>query len=310
MTAQDAFGIVAMFYAVANLASMGLELNLRQTITSLRSARVLGLTLGWSWIVGPAFAVLLTKLLPMAEPYAVGLLIFSLAPTAPALPLFIRIARADMSLAAAIMPLAVVGTVVLMPVLVPWLIPGLTVSSWAIAKPLILTVLMPLVVGVAIKVYAPRVADSVFPAMKKIAGISTLLLLGFVVFLHWRELLSALGSYGIAGQVLFILGMALVSYTFGFGLNEAQRSTMALAICTRNGSAMLVAITAFPNLDPNLMAMILLAVPVPLAVWLVVSRVLGSRAGTPEGQIDHDGEPGSVSATLVRGGNRMNRSAP
>jgi len=96
---------------------------------------------------------------------------------------------------------------------------------------------------------------------------------------HWRELVSALGSFGIAAQVLFILGMALVSYTFGFGLHQAQRSAMSLAVCTRNGSAMLVAITAFPSLDPNLMAMILLAVPVPLAVWLVFSRFLGSRSG-------------------------------
>jgi BASS family bile acid:Na+ symporter len=260
MNTQAAFGIAALFYAVANLASMGLELNLRETIQSLRSVRVLGLTLGWSWLVGPAFAVLLTKILPMAEPYATGLLIFGLAPTAPALPLFIRKARADMSLAAAIMPLAVVSTVVLMPLLAPLLIPGLTVSSWAIGKPLLLTVLLPLVVGVVIKVYAARLAEKIFPAVKKIAGISTLLLLGFVVVLHWRELLSALGSYGIAAQVLFILGMAL-------------------AVCTRNGSAMLVAITAFPVLDPNLLAMILLAVPVPLVVWLVLSRFLGSRAG-------------------------------
>ena len=75
MTSQDTFGIVAVFYAVANLASMGLELNLRETVKSLRSVRILGLTLGWSWLVGPAFAVLLTKVLPMAEPYAMGLLI-------------------------------------------------------------------------------------------------------------------------------------------------------------------------------------------------------------------------------------------
>ena len=279
MTSQDAFSIVAVFYSVANLGSMGLELNLRETIKSLRSVRVLGLTLGWSWLVAPAFAVLLTKILPMAEPYAIGLLIFSLAPTAPALPLFIRKARADMSLAAAIMPLAVVSTVVLMPLMAPLLIPGLTLSSWAIGKPLLLSVLLPLVIGVVIKVYAARVADKIFPAVKKIAGISTLLLVGFVVFLNWRELLSALGSFGIAAQVLFILGMALVSYTFGFGLNQAQRSAMALAVCTRNGSAMLVAITAFPQLDPNLMAMILLAVPVPLVVWLVLSRFLDSRAG-------------------------------
>ena len=134
MNAQNAFSIVAVFYSVANLGSMGLELNLRETIKSLRSVRVLGLTLGWSWVVGPAFAVLLTKILPMAEPYATGLLIFSLAPTAPALPLFIRKARADMSLAAAIMPLAVVSTVILMPLLAPLLIPGLTLSSWAIGE--------------------------------------------------------------------------------------------------------------------------------------------------------------------------------
>ena len=278
MNAQSAFSLVAILYSVANLASMGLEVNLRETIRSLRSVRVLSLTLGWSWILGPALAVLLTKVLPMSEPYATGLLIFSLAPTAPVLPLFIRKARADMSLAAAIMPLAVVSTVVLMPLLAPHLIPGLTLSTWAIGKPLLLTVLLPLVIGVAIKARAPRVAVRIFPAVKKTAGITTLLLLGVVLFLHWRELLSALGSFGIASQVLFILGMALVPYAFGFGLTQPQRSAMALAVCTRNGSAMLVAITAFPVIDPNLMAMILLAVPVPLVVWLALSIFFSSRA--------------------------------
>ena len=156
MNSQDAFGIVAVFYAVANLGSMGLELDLRETTRSLRSVRVLGLTLGWCWVVGPAFAVLLTKILPMAEPYAVGLIIFGLAPTAPMLPILIRKARADISLAAAIMPLAVVSTVILMPLMAPLLIPGLTLSSWDIGKPLLLTVLLPLVIGVVIKLYAAR----------------------------------------------------------------------------------------------------------------------------------------------------------
>ena len=102
MNAQNAFSIVAVFYSVANLGSMGLELNLCETIKSLGSVRV------------------------------------------------IRKARADMSLAAAIMPLAVVSTVVLMPLMAPLLIPGLTLSSWAIGKPLLLTVLLPLVVWLAL----------------------------------------------------------------------------------------------------------------------------------------------------------------
>ena len=279
MSSQDLFGIVAMFYAVANLGSMGLELNLSETIKSLRSVRVLGLALGWSWVVGPAFAVLLTRVLPMDESYAIGLLIFSLAPTAPALPLFIRMARADMSLAAAVTPLAVVGTVVLMPLMAPLLIPGLSVSSWAIGKPLLLTVLLPLVIGVAIRMYASQVADSIFPTVKKIAGVSTLLLLVFTLVFHWRELLGTLGSFAVGAQVIFTIAMAAVAYAFGFGLNQAQRSAMSLAVCSRNGGAMFVAITAFPVIEPKLMVMILLAVPVPVITWYFLAKFFASRAG-------------------------------
>ena len=267
-----------MFYALANLGSMGLELNLRETLKALRSVRVVTLTLVWCWVVGPAFAVLLTKILPMAEPYAVGLILFSLAPTAPMLPILIRRARADISFAAAIMPLAVVSTVILMPVLAPLLIPGLTLSSWDIGKPLLISMLLPLVIGVLIRAYAAPVADKIFPAVKKIAGVSTVLLLGFVVLVNWRALLSTLGSFAIVALVLFTLGLALVAYLFGFGLNQAQRSAMALGVCSRNGSAMLMAVTAFPVIDPNLMAMSLLMVPLPLVVWLALASFFATRA--------------------------------
>ena len=78
--------------------------------------------------------------------------------------------------------------------------------------------------------------------------------------------------------------MALVSYLVGFGLNQAQRSALALGVCSRNGGAMFVAITAFPNLDPRLLVMILLAVPVPVILWYFLARFFASRAGkTVEG---------------------------
>jgi hypothetical protein len=98
---------------------------------------------------------------------------------------------------------------------------------------------------------------------------------------HGRALLTALGSFAVGAQVLFTLGMAVMAYTFGFGLNQAQRSAMALALCSRNGGAMFVAITAFPNLDPRLLVMILLAVPVPVpvTVWAALAKFFASRAG-------------------------------
>jgi len=78
---------------------MGLELNVYKTVRSLRSYRFITLTLVWSWIIGPALAYFITKILPLSAPHAAGLLLFGLAPTSPMLPILIRKVnrREDMS---------------------------------------------------------------------------------------------------------------------------------------------------------------------------------------------------------------------
>jgi BASS family bile acid:Na+ symporter len=278
MSAQDMFGIVAILYCVANLGSMGLELNLTETMNALRSPRLVILTLVWSWIIGPLLAILIIQILPLSEAHEAGLLLFSLAPTAPMLPILIRKAKADMDISAAMMPLAVVGTVILMPLIAPLLIPGISVSSLALAKQLILTVLLPLVAGVLIRVYASRVADKIFPYFKKLGSLTTLALLAFTIIMYGRELLNALGSFAVAAQVLFILVTAFGAYIIGFGMKQAQRSALALGVCSRNGGAMFVAFTTFTVQDPNVLVMLLLAVPVPVIMWLILARYFASRA--------------------------------
>jgi predicted Na+-dependent transporter len=279
MTLQSVFQVLVVLYTVSNMASLGLELNLRETLKSLRSARLVVLTLLWGWVVGPAFALLLTKVLPLAEPHAVGLLVFSLAPVAPLLSLLARRARSDMDFTAAVVPLAMVATVVLLPLAAPWLMKGITLDVWSLATPLLLLVLLPLVVCAAIKVYASPVADKVFPAVKRLAGISTLVTLGFVVVFHFGDIVSTVGSYAIGAEVLLLLALALVSYRLGFGLKQGQRSAMALAMATRNGAPMLAVFTAFPDQDPRMLVMLLLSGPVPAALALPLARFFASRAG-------------------------------
>jgi BASS family bile acid:Na+ symporter len=278
MTVQTVFSILVLIYTVTNMASIGLELNLRETMKSLRSARLVVLTLLWGWVVGPAFALLLTKALPLAEPHAVGLLIFSLAPVAPMVSLLARRAGSDMDFTAALIPLAMVATVVLLPLLAPWLMKGLTLNVWSLAKPLLLLVLLPLVVCAAIKVYASPVADTLFPVFKRLGGISTLMTLGFVVVFYFQEFIRTLGSYAIGAEVLFLLAIALVSYRLGFGLSQGQRSSMALAMTTRNGAPMLAVFTAFPDQDPRMLVMFLLSGPVPAILAFPLARFFASRA--------------------------------
>jgi BASS family bile acid:Na+ symporter len=281
MTLQTVFGALVVLYTVANLASMGLELNLRAAIKSLRSPRLVVLTLVWGWVAGPAFAYLLSKVVPLAEPHALGLFIFSLAPIAPFLPVLVRKARADMDFAAALMPLAMVATVALLPLMAPLLMKGLTVSAWSLAKPLLVLVLLPLVVCAAVKAYAAPVAEKLFPVAKRIAGISTLLVLGFTLVFYFQAFLRTVGSFAIGAEILFVLGIALASYRFGFGLNQGQRSAMALAMGTRNASGMFAVFTAFPDPDPRMLVMILLAGPVPAIIAFPLARFFASRAGTP-----------------------------
>lgn len=279
MTSQKVFEILVLLYTVTNMASIGLELNLRETMKSLRSVRLVLLTLLWGWVVGPAFAILLTKVLPLAEPHALGLLIFSLAPVAPMLSILARKAGSDMDFTAALIPLAMVATVVLLPVMAPWLMRGVTLNIWALAKPLLLLVLLPLVVCAALKVYAAQVAEKLSPWVKRLAGISTLLCLSFVVVFNFQDIIRTVGSYAIGAEVLFLLAIALVSYRIGFGLKQGQRSAMALAMATRNGAPMLAVFTAFPEQDPGMLVMFLLSGPVPAIVAFPLARFFAARAG-------------------------------
>ena len=164
--------------------------------------------------------------------------------------------------------------------MVPLMIPGLAVSIWALAKPLLTMVLLPLIVGFAIRVYRAPVADKLFPVVKKIGTLFLLITAVLTFWLYWREMLSALGSYAIGAQLLLFSLITVVSYKVGFGLKQGQRSAMALGMCTRNIAAVFVAYFGITNPDPGVFVMIVLVVPLALIVALIAARVFAKQAGT------------------------------
>ena len=262
---------------------MGLELNLTEALKTLRSARAIGLIVLWGWVVGPALAWLITKVLPLAEAHAAGLLLISLAPTAPFFPLMVGRARGDMSFAAAFMLLTTIGTVVLLPLMTPVLIQGLTVDTWSLAKPLLIMVLLPMLIGGAIGVFAPTVAEKLFPVVKKIGGISLLITLALTLYLYGREMLGAVGSFAPGAQVLFFVLITTLSYNLGFGLKQPQRSAMALGMCTRNIAAVFAAYFGITNPPEGMFVMIVLVVPLAALVAIVAARIFARQAIGAEG---------------------------
>jgi len=249
---QTTFGPLVFIFTVANLATMGLQVKLPEVATALRNKKSLVLIFIWGWVLGPAFGYLITRILPLAEPYEVVVLLASLAPCAPFLQQMVGKARGDMGFAGALIPLVAVGTVVLMPLMAPLLIKGVTISTWALAKPLLLTILLPLLMGAAIRHYADAGATKIFPAVKGLALLSTLLTILWCLVIYGQGMLNTAGELALLSMTLFMVGMGLITYHFGFGMKQNQRSVMALGMGTRNVAAVLAAALAIPNADPRI----------------------------------------------------------
>ena len=269
---QTTFSPLVLIFTVSNLAAMGLQVRMPEVVVALRNKKSLALIFVWGWVLGPAFGYLITRLLPLEEPYVVVVLLASLAPCAPFLQQMVVKARGDMGFAGALIPLVAVGTVVLMPLMAPLLIKGLTISTWALAKPLLLTILLPLVLGAVIRHYAGTAATKIFPAIKGLALLSTLLTILWCLVIYGQGMLNTAGEFALLSMTLFMVGMGLITYRFGFGMKQNQRSVMALGMGTRNVAAVLAAALAIPNADPGIVVMTIM-----WTLWSVVLAAIGAK---------------------------------
>ena len=277
MTIMTWFNITVVVFTVANLMAGGLECDLKQALKWVRSPRLVVPTLFWGWVAGPALAWLIIRGLPLSEGHAAGLMLTSLAPIAPFLPLAASKARGDMTFTGAYILLGTILTVVLMPVMAPLLIQGLTLSAWPLARPLIVLVLIPLLVGVALRFYQPAVALAIFPWVKKTGGIFLLLCLATTLWIYGMEMLSTVGSFATAAWVVFMVVMAVLPYVIGFGLEQSQRSAMAIGMSSRNISAGFVAFFGITNPPDGMFLMVLLVVPIHVVIGLLAVPPIFAR---------------------------------
>ena len=77
---QATFSPLVLIFTVSNLAAMGLQVKMPEVAVALRNKKSLALIFVWGWVIGPAFAYLITKVLPLEAPYVVVVFLCSLAP--------------------------------------------------------------------------------------------------------------------------------------------------------------------------------------------------------------------------------------
>jgi BASS family bile acid:Na+ symporter len=277
---QSIFQPLVVVFTISNLFSMGLQVNLGKMFKTAGSPKFLGLTFGLGWIVGPAIAYLITLIIPLDYPYVIVLFIGSLAPCAPFLPPLLPKAHGDIVFAGAFIPVAAIGTSLLMPLIAPMLVKGIELSILSLLKPLFLTVLLPLLIGAFIKTYASKAADKIFSPVKKLAGLSTVLTVIFCFLLYYKQMWATAGSMAMLSLTIFMLVMALISFYFGFGLNRGERIVMSLGMGTRNIAAVLIGVLAIADVTPNMVAMVIIWTLWSFILSLIITPFMGKKAST------------------------------
>jgi BASS family bile acid:Na+ symporter len=271
--------VTVVIFMVGNLLELGLRLDLKKAMAGLRDVRFVTLSLVWAFVLCPALAYALGVMLPMTEPYAMGLLLLGLAPCAPLLPGMVDKARGDVNYAASFMLLASAGTVVYMPIAVPLLVKGLTVSAWTVAKPMLFLVMAPLLVGMAIQLRRPSTASILQPWVENITAVDTLLMLLVVVVMYGKGFADAIGTWAILAQVLFFTLTIVASYALAFGVPPRRKSVLTLGLSTRNCGAALAPLLVSPGVAPEATVMVSLGIPMRALFSVIAARVFAGRAG-------------------------------
>jgi predicted Na+-dependent transporter len=265
-----------LVFVVSCMAAAGLGLTVRALVAPLRRGRLVLVALLANFLIAPALAYALTVLVPLDRPYAIGLLLLGGAAGAPFLPKLVELAGGDVAFSVGLMLLLMVGSVVFMPLVLPFMIPGLAADPWPLLRPLLLTMMLPLAAGMAVRNRSERWSSLLRPVFAAVSNLSMLAAVLLLITLNFQAMLGTFGSGAAVVAVVFVVLSLSVGYLLG-GPDPATRSVLGLGTGQRNIAAALLIATQNFAAEPGVVVMLLVSTFAGLAVLLLAARRFGRR---------------------------------
>jgi BASS family bile acid:Na+ symporter len=278
---QKASSVAMLAFVLSSMLAMGLNLTVGQIITPLRNVRLVTLSLLVNFVLMPLAAVGLATLLRLDEPLSVGLLLLGSAAGAPFLPKLAQIARGNLAFAVGLMVLLMVITVGYLPLVLPLLLPGVSVNPAKIARSLFLLMLLPLAGALAVRAQFPDIAARTKPVLDRLSNLSLILLGLLITLANVNNVLDVFGTRGILAGLLFIAIGFVIGWFLG-GPDINTRRVLALGTAQRNiAAALVVGSQSFS--DPQVVVMVVVVAIVSLLILMPLSRKLAKyKSGETE----------------------------
>jgi len=268
------FGVFTFIFS--SMLAMGMSISLRDLTSPLHNPRLVVLSLLANFVIVPVFAFILLSIFPVSGELAAGLILVSIAAGAPSTPKVAELTGGNIAYAVSLTLLMTLVTIVLMPLLVPYILDGVGMDPTIIAYHLVFFMLLPILAGMLLRDRMPDTAGRVLPAIDFISNATIgviFLAFGVLFFAHIKELFgNILGMEVVVIALLFVVGTLLIGYAMG-GPDRNNRWVLAFGTGFRNVTAALVVITAgYRDLENDVFLMVL---AVTLFSVIIVSAIVG-----------------------------------
>jgi BASS family bile acid:Na+ symporter len=212
----------------------------------------------------------------LQRPFATGLILVATAAGAPFLIKLTILAKADVALSATLLVLLLPVTIVYMPLVVPLALPEARINAGAIAKPLLLSMLLPLAVGLFTRARCSHLAARLQPIMSKTSSVALVVLIATTFVLNFDKVLGLFGQRAIFAALIVTAGAFVIGYLLG-GADPDKRDVLGLGTAQRNISAATVVATQSFNDDPNTIATVIVASTAAWGILFPIAHAMRKR---------------------------------
>ncbi len=270
--------VAVLLFVVSSMLAMGTALTVPQITATLKNGKLVALALLANFVLVPLAALLITFIIPLEDSQKSAVIVLGCAAGAPFLPKLAQFAKGNIPFSVGLMVLLMLVTIIYMPLVMPLMLTGVTVDPLDIASSLIVTMLLPLGIGLFIRARYVEPAAHLNGVMGQTSNVALMLVLVTTVLANFQDLIGVIGTGGIIAGLLFLVLAVAIGFLAGrFAGGPDVMGVMGLGTGQRNISAsMLVATSNFS--DPNVLVMIMVVSTLGLVVLFPIAAELGKRA--------------------------------
>ncbi|MFC7226469.1 bile acid:sodium symporter [Salinirubellus salinus] len=265
-----------LVFVVTSMLAMGLSLTVGQILDPLGDLRLVAKALVANFVLVPIVAYLILLMIPLTEAQSVGLILLATAAGAPFLPKLVEVAKADVAFGVGLMVLLMVVTVAYVPIVLPFLLPGVQVNPLEIASSLVVLMLLPLAAGLFVNARYGDTAERLQPTVNQVSTTALVFLVVLMLVLNFETLLSVVGTGVLVAFAILIAVSLAVGWLLG-GPAAETRPVLGLGTAQRNVAAALVVGAANFD-DPNVVVMLVVGATL-MGLLIVLAGELGRRTG-------------------------------